>query len=262
MFLDHFKMSTHPFCDRPAAEQFLRDDRISQGLARLEYAAAEGVVGLLIGQTGVGKSSLLRLFIQALSRNRYQPLYLHLTPVKPGALLRMIVCALGERPRIGKDRLFAQILDKIRDGDKTVVLIVDEAHLLSAEALVDLRLLVSSGVDELPLKIVLSGQESLRHLLAHAALADLVQRISVRCHLRALTREQTCAYIDFRLRGAGVSEKLFEPEAKGLIHDYAGGIPRLINNFATACLINAAARREAKIGEPLVGDTMTEFQLP
>ena len=211
MFLDHFKMTAHPFCEHPAADQLLRDDRIAQGLARLEYLAAEGTVALLIGQTGVGKSSLLRLFIHSLSRNRYQPLYLHLTPVKPGALLRMIVGALGENPRMGKDRLFGQIFDKLQDSDKTTLLIVDEAHLLSVEALVDLRLLVSSGMHELPLKILLAGQESLRHLLSRAALADLVGRISVRCHLRAFTREQTVAYIDFRLRSSGASDKLFEP---------------------------------------------------
>lgn len=263
MFLDHFKMTAHPFCERPAREQLLRDDRMAQGLARLEYLAQEGTIALLTGPTGVGKSSLLRLFIESLSPHRHQPLYVHLAHLQSAALLRLIVTALGEKPRLGKDRLFLQILDKTRNTDKTTLLILDEAHLLPPDALTDLRLLVSSGLDAEPaLKIVLSGQEPLQRQLARASHADLAHRISVRHHLRAFTQDQSTAYIDFRLASAGASAKVFEPEAKRLIHHYAGGVPRQINNIATACLINAAARNQPKIADPLVNDTMAEFHLP
>ena len=61
---------------------------------------------------------------------------------------------------------------------------------------------------------------------------------------------------------AGGQEKIFEQAAKGLIHDYTGGVPRQINNVATACLINAAAKGVKKITEPLVNETMSEFELP
>ena len=64
------------------------------------------------------------------------------------------------------------------------------------------------------------------------------------------------------MRCAGSNEKVFEPEAKSLIHDYASGIPRQINNIATACLLNAAAQNLNKINEALVTDTMAEFRLP
>ncbi|MCP4181881.1 MAG: general secretion pathway protein, partial [Hyphomicrobiales bacterium] len=54
----------------------------------------------------------------------------------------------------------------------------------------------------------------------------------------------------------------FETEAKDLIHDYTGGVPRQVNNVATACLINAAARGLKIITEALVNETMAEFALP
>jgi general secretion pathway protein A len=263
MFLNHFKMSAHPFQERPPVEWILNDNRISQSLARLEYFARQGTLALVIGQTGVGKSTLLRLFIQSLSKNRYRPLYLHFTGIPSSALLRLIVTQLGEAPRRGKDNLFLQILDRTGNGDLTTLLIIDEAHLIDPEALTDLRLLVSSALDtDVPIKIVLSGQESLARLLARASLSDLVNRITVRCHLFALTKDQTGSYIDYRMRCAGSNEKVFEPEAKSLIHDYASGIPRQINNIATACLLNAAAQNLPKIDEPLVTDTMAEFRLP
>lgn len=263
MFLTHFKMNAHPFQERPPMEWVLADQRISQSLARLEYFSQQGSIALVLGQTGVGKSTLMRLFIHRLAANRYRPVYVHFTGIKSSALLRLIVAQLGEAPRRGKDNLFLQVLDRTRNADLTTVLILDEAHLLDAEALTDLRLLVSSAMDtEVPLKIVLGGQESLARMLARACLSDLVNRISVRCHLFALTRDQSTSYIDFRMRCAGCSDKVFEPEATSLIHDYASGIPRQINNIATACLLNAAARDLQKINEPLVTDTMAEFRLP
>jgi len=216
-----------------------------------------------MGQTGVGKSTLLRLFIQNLSKNRYRPVYLHFTGISSSALLRLVVTQLGEAPRRGKDTLFLQILERTRKGDLTTVLIIDEAHLIDPAALTDLRLLVSSAVDtDLPIKIVLSGQETLARILSRASLTDLVNRITVRCHLFALTKDQTSSYIDSRMRSAGSNEKIFEAEAKSIIHDYASGIPRQINNIATACLLNAATRNLKVINESLVTETMTEFQLP
>ncbi len=170
---------------------------------------------------------------------------------------------LGEAPRRGKDNLFLQILDRTANADLVTLLVIDEAHLIDPQALSDLRLLVSSALDtDAPVKIVLSGQESLAKLLARASLSDLVSRISVRGPLCALTKDQTASYIDARMRCAGSHEKVFEPEAKSLIHDYASGIPRQINNISTACLLNAATRNLSKIDEAIVTDTMAEFRLP
>lgn len=263
MFTAHFKMTAQPFLERAPVEQILSDERITQGLARLEYLARAGSIGLVTGVTGVGKSSLVKLFLRSLSPNLYEPIYLSLSYVGASGILKLLVSSLGEQPRRGKERLFLQILERVQANDHTTVLVVDEAHLLPSESLTDLRLLVSAGIDDgPPLKVLLSGQESLRKELTKARHADLAHRLSVRYHVPALTREQTVEYIDFQLRTAGASDKVFEPEAKTLIHEYSSGVPRRINNIATACLIQAATRNLQKISEPLVNDTAPEFRLP
>jgi general secretion pathway protein A len=263
MFTTHFKMTALPFSEPVPADRILKDERITEGLARLQYLTAAGTVALITGATGVGKSSLLKLFLSSLSRNRYHPVYVYLTHVGANGLLKLIVAALGETPRRGKERLFLQILQKARATEPTTLLVLDEAHLIESEALTDLRLLVSSVLDDgPPLKIVLSAQETLRDQLKRSCHADLVHRISVRYHVPPMSPEQTAAYIDHHMTRAGACAKVFEPEAKGLIHEYASGVARQINNIATACLINAAARKLQKINEQLVGDTMAEFQLP
>lgn len=264
MFTNHFKMTAQPFAERMPVERILEDERISQGLARLNYLADAGAIALVTGHTGVGKSSLIKLFVRSLSPNRIRPLYVYLTRVNATGFLKLLVSSLGEQPKRGKERLFLQILEKARETEGTTLLVVDEAHLLEPQALTDLRLLVSSTMDdgEPPLKILLSGQETLREQLKQSTHADLVHRISVRFHMPPLTREQTASYIDFQMKSVGATDKVFEPESKGLVHEYASGIPRQINNIATACLINAATKDLKKVSANLVNETMDEFRLP
>jgi len=262
MFLNHFAMTDHPFAEKPPIEWLLRDERTEQALARLKFFEQQGAIALIIGQTGLGKSSLLRLFIHQLPHNRYHPLYLHLTPLNANAFLRLIVTKLGEKPLLGKDRMLMQILERITINDKCTLFIIDEAHLIDPKILTDLRLLISSIEQEVSLKIILCGQENLSQILKRASYADLVHRITLQFVMHPLSKDKTAAYIDYRISKAGASSKIFEPEAKEIIHDYTGGVPRQINNVATACLINAAARSQKKITESLVTETMAEFSLP
>ncbi|MBW2337364.1 MAG: AAA family ATPase [Deltaproteobacteria bacterium] len=262
MFLNHFDLTAHPFAEKPPIDWLLRDERTDQALARLKFFEQQGAIALIIGQTGLGKSSLLRLFIDQLPHNRYHPVYLHLTPLNANAFLRLIVTKLGEKPLMGKDRMLMQILDRININDKCTLFIIDEAHLIDPKILTDLRLLISSIDQEVSLKILLCGQESLTQILKRSSYADLVQRITLQFVMQPLSQEKTVAYIDYRITKSGGVTKIFEAEAKSLIHEYTGGVPRQINNVATACLINAAARNIKKITEPLVNETMAEFSLP
>jgi general secretion pathway protein A len=262
MFLNHFDLTAHPFAEKPPIDWLLRDERTDQALARLKFFEQQGTIALIIGQTGLGKSSLLRLFIDQLPHNRYHPIYLHLTPLNANAFLRLIVTKLGEKPLMGKDRMLLQILDRININDKCTLFIIDEAHLIDPKILTDLRLLISSIDQKVSLKILLCGQESLNQILKRSSYADLVQRITLQFVMHPLSQEKTDAYIDYRISKAGGATKIFESEAKNLIHDYTGGVPRQINNVATACLINATAKSLKKITEPLVNETMAEFNLP
>jgi general secretion pathway protein A len=246
-----------------AAEALWQDDRLRQGLARLRYVADQATVGLVTGPSGVGKSALLKRFLHELPRPQYEAVYLHLTHLPSSGLLKLLVAKLGEVPRRGKERLFEQILDKARRTDGALLVLLDEAHLLDGDALTDLRLLISSALDDAPpLKVILVGQEPLRQTLRQSLHAALLNRISVRCQLAPLTKPETTTYIDFQLKQAGGSEKLFESTVKELIHDYSGGVPRQINNLATACLLQAMAENATRVNDAILRQTLNEFQLP
>ena len=262
MFLDHFSLLSHPFAENPPIDWLLRDEHSDRVLAGLKFFQQQGAMALIIGQTGLGKSSLLRLFLHELPHNRYHTLYLHLTALNANAFLRLIVTKLGEKPQMGKDRMLLQILERIQQNDKCTLFVVDEAHLLEPKTLVDLRVLISSIDENLSLKILLCGQEKLSQTLKRSSHADLRHRINLQFCLHPMSRDKTPLYIDSRIKKAGGREKIFEPAAKDIIHDYTGGVPRQVNNVCTACLLNAAAQSVKIITEALVNETMAEFHLP
>lgn len=262
MFTNYFKMKNLPFAERMPLTQIMKDERISQGLARLQYLASQGTIALLTGQTGVGKSTLIKLFLSLLPQNHFLPIYIYFTNLRASSLFNLIVNELGEVSKRTKERMFLQIRDKIRKSNLTILLIFDEAHLLNSDAITDLRLLVSSALEEvLPLKIILSGQEEIKNTLKRSSLTDFAQRISVAYQLKSLTKAQTQAYIDFQINYSGACEKIFPAETKEMIHEYANGIPRQINNIATACMINASIQKIQIINHEVLTQTMAEFQL-
>lgn len=235
---------------------------MKEGLARLDFLISMGELGMLTGPSGVGKSALIKRLLNGLTSQKCETVYCHLTHLPSSGLLKLIATQLGESPRRGKDRVYEQILERAGRAEGTLLLIFDEAHLLTSDSLTDLRLLISSALDVgPPLKILLSGQDSLRGTMKRAQHADLLNRISVRYQLRPLTKPQTAQYIDYQLSQAGGSTKIFGDEVKDLLHDFTGGLPRAINNLAIACLLQATATGAARVDEDIFRQATTEFQL-
>lgn len=85
---------------------------MTQGLARLRYLAEHATFGLVLGASGLGKSALVKRFLHEVRGPACQPIYLHLTHLPSNGLLKLLVTAPGETPTRGKDRLFAQIVQR------------------------------------------------------------------------------------------------------------------------------------------------------
>src|SRR5678815_5316107 len=111
------------------------------------------------------------------------------------------------------------------------VLIIDEAQMLSADVLEQLRLLTNLETNERKLlQIVLIGQPELRTMLARPDLEQLAQRVIARFHLKALSEAETQQYIRHRLSVSGMTRSMpFDRDALERIHQLSRGIPRRIN---------------------------------
>lgn len=147
----------------------------------------------------------------------------------------------------------------------TSVLIVDEAHDLSADTLEEIRLLsnLETPEDKL-LQIVLSGQPELDKKLDSVELRQLKQRIALRTQLAALNANQTQEYIEQRLRIAGAASNgtpIFSSPAVAAVYSYSRGFPRLINTICENALVSAYARQSATVTARIIEEVAAEFRL-
>ena len=102
-------------------------------------------------------------------------------------------------------RLTEQLLKNCADDQRTL-LIVDEAHHLSADLLEELRLLTNlEAGSRKTLQVVLIAQPSIAETLKQPALAALQQRLAVRCRLETLgVEERMRRLLIYVQRGIGV----------------------------------------------------------
>ena len=252
-------MKNSSFSENIPTDKLLIDKRVDEALARLNYLAESGTIGLLTGATGVGKTCILKLFINRLSRNKYRTVYINFTSLTASGLLRLIAKKMGEGSNsiAGKEKTFSQILEKVNQDDLTTILLIDESHLLSNAALVDLRLLIGQNTSNF--KVLLCGQEDLRKKIKAHAHAALLNRISVQYQLSAFSVKQSIEYIDHNLKNSGKSTKTISSDAKKIIHEYSSGIPRNINNIITAALLTASSMRIEIIDADFITKIMEEL---
>ena len=126
----------------------------------------------------------------------------------------------------------------------------DESHLLQPDQLEELRLLTNSEMDSAsPFAAILAGQPTLNRQLRMGMFAALDQRIATRFTIKPMDLAESAAYLRHHLKLAGRDEPLLADDAIARPHRVANGLPRALNNAATAALIAAAAA-----GKDLVDD--------
>jgi len=271
MFETFFGLAGKPFGKTPDPSFLYESNQHKEALARLEYAVDEKELALLVGEIGSGKTTLSRALIDKIGDSR--PVILLINPrLTPTQLLRSIASGLGITPARQRNDLLDQIhtkLFELYEADREPVLIIDEAQLIPSKATFDeIRLLTNFQLDDQNLlSVLLIGQPELETRLARSHYAPLRQRIGLRYHLGALSLDDTCRYIDHRIRVAGGTRNPFSRAAMEEIHAVSGGIPRVINTLATTALLDAfgedsstidpsridAAAREHHLQEPAHG---------
>ena len=256
MVLEYYGLTEPPFSITPDPRFVFLSERHRDALAHLLYGIGQGGGGgfvQLTGEVGTGKTTLCRLLLEQVPETTRVALVLNprQTPVE----LLETICEELHLDIAGKrgstkalvDALNAFLLDAYAQGLR-VVLIVDEAQDLSAEALEQVRLLTNlETATQKLLQIVLLGQPELRTLLAREDLRQLAQRITARYHLTPLDADETAQYLRHRYNVAGGRRLPFSRAAIRRLHRHAGGVPRLINIVAERSLLAGYARDQASI---------------
>jgi general secretion pathway protein A len=227
-----FMIPESVFSISPNPRFFYITPSVQAAIAKTQYVvrARQGLT-TIIGDVGLGKTSLLRLLYNEYEDNPEYSAAFIVNPKQTSetAFLKAICTEFEVKTKRSQREteleLRAFLIEQYRAG-KNVVLFIDEAQQLKGPMFEQIRQILNFETDETKLiNIVMAGQMELRYKLADRSKRALVSRIAVSSTLDALTLEETQGMIDFRCTVAGVHSP-FESEAVTAIYQWSKGVPR------------------------------------
>ncbi len=268
MYTAHYNLKSKPFQISSDAGFIWLGEKHKEALATLRYGILDNKGFLLLtGDVGTGKTTLINALIASLSED---VIY---ASVPDPSLNKMdffnyIAAAFG----IGGEFLskgkflssFSDFLHKAYDGNRKVLLIIDECQLMTQELLEEIRLLSNIVTkDSSPLlNIFFVGQYEFNEIIRRPENRAVAQRLTLNYYIEPLTAEETGAYIQHRLKIAGTTERIFNIAAVKAIYDYSGGFPRKINIICDHCLMCGYAEDQKTITSAIVRESVKDLQLP
>jgi general secretion pathway protein A len=266
VYLEYYGLKEPPFDITPNPRFLFFSPKHREAFNHLLYGIRErkGFVQLT-GEVGAGKTTLCRAMMEQLG-DRYATALILNPILDADQLVKAIAMEFGLDVK-SLDRLETVaalngfLLEQV-EQNKDAVLIIDEAQDLTMELLEQVRLLSNLETDDRKLlQIVLMGQPELRDRLNDFGLRQLRQRITVRYHLRPLTRTEIGQYVHHRLQISGANgAPYFSDPALWRVHHYSGGIPRLINAVCDKCLLAGFVQLRERIDFKMVGKAIRELE--
>jgi general secretion pathway protein A len=264
MYEDYYGFVQPPFSLTPDPRFLYRSESHDLALQQVWQAIRrkEGFI-VLTGDIGTGKTTLCRTLLEQFDQTTFTALILN-PFLSVEELLREVLLSFGvvskDALKVGRlataskhelVRTLHDFLLSLVPLHGSAVLIIDEAQHLSTDVLEEIRVLSNLETnDQKLLQVVIVGQLNLLEILHKAELRQLDQRISIRCSLKALTREEVEAYVTHRLWVArGSTSVTFTPKAFDLVHNISNGVPRMINLLCDRALMAGCEKQTSRISE-------------
>ena len=264
-YLRHFALTRYPFEAAIDADRLFPGQALKEAGARVEHVIERRGIGLLTGEPGCGKTSVLRRVADSLHPGRHTLIYVALTTGSVLDSCNLIAAEIGCPPATSRYQAWSairtQVSRLVTESRRCPVLVVDEAHLLRTEVIEELRLLTNFEMDaDSRLCLLFAGLTTLRRRLAMGVFESLTQRLAMQHHMDGLGRDEIEPYLATRLTlaGAPADLPLFEPAAIEALSLSSNGIPRLVNRIAHYALIAAHGDKERMVNADHVARAAVE----
>ncbi len=253
-----YGLKYNPFIPEVPIEALYLSPKIENFCWRIEQAhLREGGFALVHGDAGSGKSVVLRVLAERLSRMADLCVgVVHHPQSNLSDFYRELGDIFGISIRVsnrwgGFKALRARWLDHLASCSRRSVVLIDEAQEMSPMVLNELRLLASARFDSQSLLcVVLAGDARLLDKLRREELIPLGSRIRTRLATETATREELLACLDHLVERAG-NASLMTRELKQTLVDHAAGNYRVFITMAGELLMSAAQREITTLDEKL-----------
>lgn len=251
MYMEYYGFTADPF--RLAADQANLYSHKTFGKARsyLQYGLQmnEGIL-LVTGESGTGKSTLINTVVADELGIELDPVIMECSNYTGSELLRNYAAILSGTD-IAQEvpealNTIAHLLIQIKSEGKKPLLVLDEAHNLTDDALFKLVQLANLQVNnEQLVQIHLVGLPRLRDIILRPEFEQLHQRMVATCNIEPLTAVETEEYILHNLTAANWNgTPIMTSKAVKLIHNSSMGIPRWINLNGSRLLLHGMTKQK------------------
>jgi len=273
-YLDFWKLSSPPFELQADSRFFYKSRTHGEALARMLYLVSDKGMGMgvLTGEIGSGKTLIIRMLRDRVARDRYQVVYVPTAGYPFENLLEEILYQItgqqGDLNPSSSYRLMKQLEDllhsRIEKLGRHLLIILDEAQLLSGECIEEIKCLTNLNQDKKLVSVILAGQPELWDSIKN--MPQVAQRIGMYYHLNNLSEDEIIEYIRHRLDVAGADDSdCFEDGSEKLIYDFSHGCPRQINKICKLVVDRSCLLKRKKVGidmvEMIIDDVRKHFEM-
>ncbi len=265
MYREHFHL-THELVPQDAAGKtfYAKLPDFDRLRLRFRLLAEDHGLGLLTADPGVGKTAALRHLTSELPKPEYLTVYLPCFNLGPGDIYRLLAQELGLAPAFRRASLIRQLKDCLcklaQNEQRHTIIILDEAHALPQDFLLDLSALLNFAMDSKRLcALWLCGQPGLRSTLSLSFHQPIFTRL--RCNFQLQPIDDSVTFKDFFAfccKNAGAERTLFTDTAQDLIFRASRGVPRLIGKLAEEALLVAAERSKDLVDELILDQVLEQ----
>jgi len=264
MYLQYFGLSRVPFSKEIEVKELYQSGEQKEAIARMEFTIREAGIGLILGEVGSGKTTVLRVLYEKTDKNRNKVIYTVGAGIGKSGFFKDICNRIGIESGWHFFDTFLKskdiILKMYEEKKMKTILIVDEIQKLSYEMLEMIRLFSNYEMEsKSPMSIIMAGQNYFSDKIRLTGYQALNQRISVRFTLKGLNLSESIEYIKHHMKIAGCSRAVFEDDAMSLIYEVTRGIPRKINNICSRSLHIAATEEKEIVGKGIVQRVLKDF---
>ena len=160
--LSTYGLAREPFTKDIAPAEMLQTEPLQEALQSLKAAIEGRTSAVVTGDSGCGKTCLLRALEEDLPQGRYRLHYAYNSTVNRRDFYRQLSIGMGLEPHSSFAALHASVSQHIQElasqHKLRVIIVLDEAQLLSVQVLEQLHILLNFEKDSKPwLSLILIG---------------------------------------------------------------------------------------------------------